>query len=247
MRRILTSFLVIAISPGLAQSSIVGVFDGQSPASSTQIAAHLNANGHTATNFSAGAINAATLAGLDVAILLRANGNADLTAWVNAGGKLITEWTSADWAANASGMLDATISGGGFVANPDLVTFTASGLAMGLGDGLPNPYSDQGRTDFFRLVTNPGTMDILATRSSGEEAILGDDVGSGYVVLNVYDWADWTEFPFTNLDRTKQLLLNMVEMGAADGAVPEPLSLAVWSLLACCVGLVYARVRAQAA
>jgi hypothetical protein len=202
------------------------------------ISAHLNLNGHTATNFGAGAITAANLAGLDVVILLRTAGNADLTAWVNAGGLLITEWDSADWAANTSGMLDATISGGGFVANPDLVTFTAAGLAAGLGTGLTNPYSDQGRTDFFRNVTSPGTMDLLATRSGGEEAILGDNVGSGYVLLNVYDWADWTETPIT-LERSKQLLLNMVgfQFDGGPGEVPEPFSFVVWTLLlSCCIG-----------
>jgi len=150
-----------------------------------------------------------------------------LVNFISGGGNLVTEWTSFDWAVNA-GLLDATLAGGGFVASPDSVTFNAAGLAMGLGNGLPNPYADDGRTDYFRNVSSVGIgTEILATRSSGDAAILGANFGSGYVLGNMYDWGDWGESP-ANLDLTKQLLLNMV--GIQSAQVPEPSILALLSL-----------------
>lgn len=197
----------------LASASVVGVFGSNS---NTSIVSFLNSNGHTATNYSS-SITTANLAGLDVAILLRTNGNSFLDSFVQNGGTLITEWTGADWAVNTLDYFGAAISGGGAVATGTAITVTTNGIALGLNTGLSNPWADGGRTEFFRNFSNIGSADVLATRSNGIAAVIGGSVGSGYAVINGMDWADSFS---TQASNSGQFLLNMINIQGH--SVPEP-------------------------
>lgn len=210
-----TTLAIAAISATqLVNAAAVGVFGGNSNAA---IVTYLNQNGHTATNFGSGGVTAAALAGLDVAILLRTAGSNDLNAFVQNGGLLITEWDGADWAVNTMDYFGAQISGGGFIGTGTAITVTAAGLAMGMDDGLTNPWSGGSATEFFRNFSSTGTADILATRSGGIAAVIGGSVGAGYAMVNGMDWADGF-----NGGTSGRFLLNMVD--AQPGAVPEPAS-----------------------
>ena len=222
MKRYLsTVFAVAVLATPAVEANVIAVFGSNSNPAITDF---LNANGHTATNFGTSTPTAVDLVGFDTVIALRQNGNADVANFVTGGGLLITEWTSNDWALNTANLLNASVSGGGFVASPDTVSFTAAGLAAGLGAGLGNSYADDGRTDFFRNFTGIGLdVEILATRTGGAEAILGGASGLGAVLAIGYDWADWAETPTTALPLTQQMLLNALDyVPGAQASVPEP-------------------------
>lgn len=198
-----------------AQAANVGVFGSYG----NNYVSSLSSLGHTVTDFGNASFSASNLAGLDAVLMIRtATGNADLTAFVNAGGTLITEWSSSGY---GGALLGATVTDnyGTFVTN-DPVAFTAAGTSMGLGNGLGASYQAGGGTEFFQDFASIGSGTILATRgSSGATAIIGGAVGLGYVFVNGYDWADTTDA------NTAKLLDN--EIRAVTAAVPEPESYAL--------------------
>lgn len=216
MKRFVQTILAIAAvsATQLVSAAAVGVFGSNSNAA---ITTYLNQNGHTATDYTGSSITAAELAGLDVAILLRTNGNSALDNFVRNGGTLITEWSGADWAVNTLDYFGAQISGGGYIGTGTSITATSQGLALGLGNGLSNPWSGGPGTEFFRNFSSTGSADVLATRSNGIAAVIGGGVGSGYAVLNGMDWAD----SFSG-GSAGQFLLNMVNVQG--NPVPEPAS-----------------------
>ncbi len=227
--------LTIVLSAGVAvpaQAMSIGIAGTNG---AIAIKTFLEANGHAVTNFVLAPTLDADYAGLDAFILLRTVGAPALENFVLAGGLLITEWNASSWALDTANLLSADDVD--FAAKEDAVTFTAAGMAAGLGDSLPNPYSDPPRTDYYRTFANIGAgVDILATRFDGGPAILGGAAGAGSVLIIGYDWAD--SFP-TTMSNNGQLLLNALQY-RAPAPVPEPASL---FLLATGAGLVARRIR----
>jgi len=209
------SFVLALALTQTTNAAVIGIFGGNSAAN---IETFLDQHGHNSTRFSS--ITAANLAGLDVAILLRTNGNAALDSFVRNGGTLITEWTAADWAVNTLDYFGAAISGGGFVGTGTPITVTGAGAAVGLNSGLASSWSNGGATEFFRTFSNVGTANVLATRP-GAAAVIGGEVGSGYAVINGMDWADSFSIAPTNVGT---FLLNMVDVQNHRNSVPEPSS-----------------------
>ncbi|MBP0482488.1 VCBS domain-containing protein [Sagittula salina] len=218
------------VETGTVQVGIAGVSDG--PASfnivtigyNSAINTFLNDNGHSSTWLSAAAsVTAADLQGVDVAILIRANGNQALTDWVADGGLLITEWAAADWVfdggapgASASspddtgaGMLTGEVTVYDHVGT-DSIVFTQAGLDAGLSDGIAGGgYSQGGATEFFQTFSGlDAGYEILATRPTGETVIVGADYGTGSVLAAGFDWQDQQYSAANGLDGNEQFLLN---------------------------------------
>ena len=177
----LSMVLICVLGTEFSEAKNIGVKGGNA----TTVGAYLQSQGHVIT------YNPSTYTGLDVVILLRTDGDAALISWVQNGGLLITEWTGADWALNTANLINADVTGPGLFGSLQPVTFTAAGLAAGLGVGMPNPYSESNNTEFFRQIGNVGAgVEILATRSGGIPCIVSGSSGSGAVVALDYDWAD---------------------------------------------------------
>ncbi len=183
--------------------------------SNSAISSFLTANGHTVV------ANSSIYTGVNAVVLLRAPGDAALASFILGGGRLVTEWSGADWA--MSNLLGGSVSSGGFVGTGTTVTFTAAGVAAGLSSGVGPSYSAGPASEFFRNFSNVGTGSVLATRPGGIAAIVGGSAGSGYVVANGIDWAD----SFNASQANGQVLLNSIVGGNA-GAVPEP---ATWAMM----------------
>ena len=207
---------------GAAQAANVGIFGGHNEAS---IASALTPLGHTVTVFGSSTLSAGNLSGLDTVLMTRGgSGSADLTAFVAAGGKLITEWSAAAYGGNLLGA-SVTDNYGSYFTN-DSIVFTVNGIALDLGQGLGASYASSGATEFFQDFNTLGTGAVMATRgSSGATAILGGAYGSGYVFVNGYDWADEG-----GVGLTAVLLSNQINSGNGHNDVPEPGSLALAGL-----------------
>ena len=184
--------------------------------SNSAIATFLQSNGYTVV------ANSNDYTGVDAVILLRSSGDASLTDFVNSGGLLITEWSGADWA--MSSLLGGFVSGGGFVGTGTEVSFSADGLALGLGANVGTSYTASIGSQFFRNFGGLGSGSVLATRPGDIAAIVGGSAGSGYVVANGIDWAD--TFGSTGA-ANGQVLLNSLGLRMSS-AVPEP---ATWMML----------------
>jgi len=179
---------------------------------------YLTANGFAVTDFGNTIPSAGVLASYNAVVLLRIDGNSTLSSWVTNGGLLITEWSAAAWAAN-NVLLNATSEVAGSVGTGTSVTFSGSTLGIKLGEGLSNPYSDGGATEFFYNFSNIGSgVEILATRPTNLPAIIGGASGSGYTFIIGYDWADG--FPSTS-SNNGTLLKNALNSGAT-GQQPAP-------------------------
>jgi hypothetical protein len=215
--------VVIGIASAAANADQIGLFGVNSNAGITSF---LTSQGHTVVDLNATGLTPAALAPLQTVILLRATGNASLQSFVLGGGRLITEWDGSVWALNTAGLLTATDSGGGFIGTGTPVTFTAAGLAAGLGAGLPNPYSDASATEFFRTFSGVGgTTQVLGTRGGGTAAIIGGASGSGNTLIIGYDWAD---DGFATA-ASHQLLLNSLSFSVS-AVTPEPGSIALFGI-----------------
>ena len=201
----------------------IGLFGNNSNAA---IVAFLESNGHTVTNYAGAATDAANLAGLDAVITLRnSNETNDLVNFVSDGGLLITEWEAAEWALDVGNLLDADGGGNLFIGTNTPITLTAEGLALGLGNGLPNPYADGQRTEFQWTLSNIGVgVDILATRPGDIAVQIGGMFGSGYTLVNSLDWADG--FPAGG-SPSGTWLLNALNIMGDQADVPEPATLAL--------------------
>lgn len=218
--------LLLAVA-ATAQADQIGVFSGNG--TETNLITFLTNNGHTVTDLNtAGGLTAGNLAPLDTVLLVRTAGNANLASFVTGGGLLITEWNASQWALTTANLLAATDNSGS--EGPVLpVTFTAAGIAAGLSTGLANPYSDGGRTEFFRSFTGLGVgVDVLGTVNGGAaNVIIGGSSGSGAVLLIGYDWADG--FP-VNGSASNQLILNALTYTGSAVVTPEPGSVALFGL-----------------
>ena len=219
----LLAVAAIAAAP-LANASVIGLFGANSNAN---IVTYLRANGHTVTDFGFNNSNmtVTNLSGLDVAILLRVQGNQAMDTFVRNGGTLITEWSGASWAVNTLDYFGAQTTGSSFIGNGTAVTSTAAGLALGLGTGLANPWTGGSATEFFHTFSTTGSASVLATRAGGAAAVIGGNVGAGYALVNGIDWADGFT---TSGGNPGKYLLNMVNVSnlvqEASNPVPEPAS-----------------------
>lgn len=224
-------FLLIAVAPA-AMGAEIYVWGNNSRAA---IVTLLEANGHNVDiNFSVP--DAALLNGKAVLINLRqSNGNtADVAAWINNGGCMITEWTGAQFATQVG--LNASASITGQIGTGTPVTINAAGIAAGLADNMNNPYSNGPATEFFMNLSNlGGSAVIYGTRPGDITTIVVESVGAGTILALGYDWAD--QFGSSNADG-EQIVLNSVANvcnGApvvipVEPAVPVP-ALNAWSRL----------------
>lgn len=203
-----------------AEAAVVGLLDGYP--SYGYVSAGLSGFGHTVTNLAA--LDAASLAGLNAVILGRSDApTADLTAFIAAGGMVITEWSAAAYGMGLLGGVALNNYSSAITADP--VVFSAAGTAAGLGTGLGASYADDGATEYFQDFTALGSGTVYATRSSsGAAAIIGGAYGSGTVWVTGYDWADG------GLSPTFQLISNELNAPLGAAAVPEPGSLALVAL-----------------
>ena len=183
--------------------------------SNANISAYLNNNGFTVTDYGNTIPSAATLAGFQAVLLLRTAGNGDLKAWVNNGGLLITEWSGADWA--VANVITATVSTSGSIGTGTPITFSGSTLGTKLSQGLPNPYSDGGATEFFYTFSSIGSgVETLATRPTNIPAIIGAAYGTGYTFVIAYDWADGFSDTSSN---NGTLIVNALNSGATGASL----------------------------
>jgi hypothetical protein len=218
-----------------ANADNVAILGVNGASAHTNMVTFLTGNGHTATAF--GQATPASLAGFDAVVLLRYSGGAFPNAaistmvqnFVLAGGELITEAYEAEWAVDVANLLVADDAGTDTLVGAGTpVTFTPVGLASGMGDGLPNPYSDGGRTEYFRTFSNIGPLtEVLGTRPGDLPAILGGQSGLGTTVVIGYDWADG--FP-AGASNSGQLLLNALDYAPGALNVPEPGTMTLFAL-----------------
>ncbi len=174
----------------------------------TDITNWLNTTGNTASNRGDSAIIGTDLLNVDVVIVDRTiSGNTALADFIYAGGKLITEWSSSQYGMSLLGG-GASDNYNGYITN-DVINFSASGLALGLGQLIGTSYRDGERTEFFQDFDALGSGSVLATRgSSGAPVIVGGSYGAGYIFANGFDWSD--AFPRANSE-TRRLLLNQID------------------------------------
>jgi hypothetical protein len=182
-RAVLLSLVAVFLIAPRASAVNVALLGSNSNAN---IAAFLTSKGHTVTNFDT--TPPASYAGFDAVVLLRFQpagaDSTNLANFVTGGGLLITEWTGGNWAADVANLIDADVASFGFVGTGTPVTLTAAGLALGLGTGLSNPFSDGPRTEFFLTFSNiGGSVSVLGDRPGPVPAILGSDSGAGFVLV----------------------------------------------------------------
>jgi hypothetical protein len=217
-----TSLAFIALPASMVEAATIGLLGSNSNAA---LAAFLTSNGNTVRNLN----STADFTGLDTVILLRnspteATSN-DLRNFVLNGGRLITEFTGADWALNdnTGNLLNADVDGGAILPLSRPITFTQPGIDSGLANGVNNPYSDGTRTQAFRFIANIGSgVSVLANRPGDNPAIIGGASGLGTTLIIGYDWAD--NFANANAD-TQRLILNALNYTASTPQVPEPATL----------------------
>ena len=169
----------------------------------------LNALGNTVVSLSS--LNAASLSTVDVLLLGRgAPVNAAIANFVANGGKLITEWSSAQYGMSLLG--GVARDNYSSYRNGDTISMTAAGIALGL-----TSYSDSGSTEFFQDFLNLGSGTVYGTRgSNGATALVGGSHGKGPVWVAGYDWGDQAAAP------TLRFLDSVI-----DAQIPEPTSLAL--------------------
>lgn len=227
MKKTLLIASVLLALASSAGATAIGVFGDNSTDGITN---GLNTAGFVATDFGNGALNNANLAGLNVVILARTGygqtyGSPELTAFIAAGGKLITEWSDASYAMSLLGGAAADNYGSYFTN--DSINFSAAGLGAGLGNLIGSSYADGGSTEFFQDFSNLGSGAQMATRgSNGATAIVGGSYGLGYVFANGYDWADEG---FSGAF-TQRLVINEINFTSNAVTVPEPSGLALVAL-----------------
>lgn len=224
-----------AITTAPAHAILIGVF-GDQLNRAVPVTSFLQKNGYTdAKNLGRDAPTDVT--GFDVLIAIRAPGNDAVKNFVLGGGLLITEWDASVWALNEARLLKAEDRGGGEITPPanQVITITDAGLALGLGQGLKNPYSDGDRTGFARaLLFDEKEVATLATRPGSVIPVtIGGVSDKGFVLINGLDWAD--VFPVDG-SPSGQWLLNAVTVGQTQ-SVPEPGSLALAGLALACLAV----------
>jgi hypothetical protein len=176
--------------------------------------------GVTVDSYSTPPSTASALSAYQTILLLRTPGNTELANWVKNGGRLITEWNAAQWALDQVKLLGAgtKTNTSGYVGSSTPITFISPG--EGLSKGLHNPYSDDGRSEyFFSFFVDPTTTTVQATivRSGNVElqpVFLSGASEKGCVVILGDDWTD--NFNSASKD-TQTLILNAVQFDCAVG------------------------------
>lgn len=219
MRKLIKWGAALLIGLGLCQSSFAAnIMVWGNQGSQAAIVEFLTQSGHTVTDNGNVAPTTAQLAGFNIAIVLRSDGNTDVVDWVASGGCLITEWTGAGWAVDGASLLDASVATYGQIGTGTPVTITADGISAGLAAGISNPYTAGPASEFFHTFTGIGSgVSVMATRPGDIPAILGGQYGSGLVLANGIDWGDL--FSSTGADN-HQLLLNSVQNFCSGTVVP---------------------------
>jgi hypothetical protein len=223
-----TSLAFIALPASMVEAANIGLLGTNS---NTALTTFLTGNGNTVVDLN----TTANFTGLDTVILLRQQPTGavsnDLRNFVLNGGRLITEFTGADWALGdtAGNLLNADVDGGSIFLSTQSIRFTQEGIDSGLANGVNNPYSDGNRTQAFRFmpIANIGSgVKVLANRLTNppadNPAIIGGASGLGTTLVIGYDWAD--SFGSANAD-TQRLILNALNYTASTPQVPEPATL----------------------
>jgi len=216
---------VFAMSIGMAlpaSATVVALYGGTD--TNASIFAFLKSQGYSTVGLSR--LSEATLSGVDSVLLLRVQGNQALTNFVQNGGKVITEWSGAEYGMTLFG---GKASDQGFSRTNPVVSFDQAGIDLGLSNGIGGSYADSRATEHFYNLTL-GNATSYATRPDGRSAIAGGAVGSGFVFVNAYNWADSFGKPGSN---SGQLLLNELssnETSRPVAKVSEPSSLVLLGL-----------------
>lgn len=177
-----TLLLVVSIN---ASAATIGVYGGNFNVWNS----YLTNSGDTAVALSASSV-ASDYAGLDQVWLIRQSGSNNLIDYVNNGGTLVTEWSGSAWALNSASLLDATDTQIGYVGTDTSITFTQSGLDLGLGNNTGSPYSNGSSTEYFRSFSNIGSsVDVIATIAGYNVGVAGQ-YGNGLVTALGWDWQD---------------------------------------------------------
>jgi hypothetical protein len=214
----LTLLVAAALLATCASARSVAIYGTNDDAS---IASLLQSNGHQVTRYGSSAPNASQLASHEVLIMLRRTGTNDISTWVQSGGLVITEWTSADWVIQA-GLVQGSGGSGGCPGTQG-VNFTQAGqiISQGVQSGFTSPNG----TECWRNMTASGNTEIYATRNGNAHAIIGGASGSGWVFAFGSDWAD--NFGGQATQDLRQLILNMVAFQPGGGAVPASSTMTV--------------------
>ncbi len=201
--------LSLALVAGPARAANVAVH------ASASLAAAATGLGHTVTTVSAAQI-AAGLPGFDVLVLSRAYEASDawsaaactgLTAFLNAGGGLVTEWDATGavfsayapgvyypWPSPQCGLFAGTVGQGDTVATSTPIAITLPGDPTMA--GLTSGFNMAGGSEFFFQVTGyaAGTWTVPATYSGwavpDNAAVMHAPYGAGRVVVAVMDYQD---------------------------------------------------------
>lgn len=198
------------VATGAAQADVIGVYGTYMSTS------NVSAYGHTVVQLNN--LNAASFTGLDVVVLGRGGegGSSALSAFINAGGVLVTEWSAASFGMSLLGGTAADNYSNPAVSS---IVFSPAGIAAGLGNGIGASYSDGDASEYFQDFLTLGSGTVYATRNGGAAAIVGGAFGAGFVWVDGYDWGDGAGQNFY------KMLNNEVKAAAAMSAVPEPMSL----------------------
>lgn len=245
---------MIAIA-GQSQAAIIGVGAGPYAGNAGIITSWLNSQGHTAALIDPTV--AANFIGLDVYLSIRdgivpvpyypvpASIVANVSAFVAAGGGLVTEWSSIDIVMQ---MFGGTTVGNNFIGTGTTVDINAvvHPVTAGVSD-----FASSSQTEFnFENDVTGTTLTVLGT-IAGQDTIMVGDYFAGRAVGISFDWQDspWNAVTGSGSADLNELLLNSINWaGSASGPeVPEPTSLALLGIGSVVAGAGALRRRRQAA
>ncbi|MBL8820268.1 MAG: PEP-CTERM sorting domain-containing protein [Planctomyces sp.] len=234
--------VVLAAIAGQVQAGMVIGIDATGGGNRTVIGSWLSSQGHTVSYIDSSV--ASNFTGLDTFLSIRGNFDAgrlaNVSAFVSAGGGLVTEWSSIQFALS---MFGGTGLGNNFIGTN--TTIDINGVLHPVTNGISD-FNSGGQTEFNWNSNITGTTLTLLGTIASQNAIMVGTQGSGRVVGLSFDWQDspWSATTGSADSELNELLLNSVNWaGGAAQPVPEPASLAMWGVGA--LGVMFARRKRQ--